>query len=163
MLHAIDNIPDYNAPQVKPALALSEQLPIIQGSSLGGNVVPFTQYGPSIVTSYSSSTTEPTARLLRRVVLVSMMLETGERVPLWGISVIGKGGPSIYGTGSARASDSANGTVKGVGPGLTGAAGRIGVGNLGCGIAIPCWGCCWLTDYCTWKDAMSNSLSFFKL
>lgn len=55
VLHVIDNVLDYNATNVLPVPALRTQPPVLQGSALASNVVPFTEDLPTSVTSFSSS------------------------------------------------------------------------------------------------------------
>jgi len=62
VLHVIDNVLDYNATGVRPNPALASQQPVIQGSGLGGDVVPFTGYFPTSVTKVSASEAMPTGQ-----------------------------------------------------------------------------------------------------
>ena len=58
VLHVIDNVLDYNATGVKPNPVIPTQVAIVPGSSLSGNVVPYTSDLPSTLTSFA--TTSPT-------------------------------------------------------------------------------------------------------
>ena len=55
VMHVIDNVLDYNATDVKPNPEIQTQGAIIQGSSLSGNVLPFSSYLPTSVSSFSSA------------------------------------------------------------------------------------------------------------
>ena len=55
VMHVIDNVLDYNATDVKPVPEVQTQAAIIQGESLSGNVVPFSEYLPTSVSSFASA------------------------------------------------------------------------------------------------------------
>ena len=61
VMHVIDNVLDYNATDVKPDPDVQTQAAIIPGSSLSGNVVPFSSYLPTSVSSFSSASPTPGA------------------------------------------------------------------------------------------------------
>ena len=47
VLHILDNVLDYNSTAAKPNSTLPTQAPVISGTSLGGNVLPFTTALPT--------------------------------------------------------------------------------------------------------------------
>ena len=55
VLHVIDNLLSPNATAASPDPSLRTQAPVIQGSRLSGNEVPFTEHLPSSVTSAMNS------------------------------------------------------------------------------------------------------------
>lgn len=55
IIHILDNVLDYNATDVKPVPEIPTQVPIIQGESLSGNVVPYAEYLPTSVSSFASA------------------------------------------------------------------------------------------------------------
>lgn len=56
VMHVIDNVLDYNATDVKPNPEIATQPAIIQGEPVSGNVVPFTTYLPTSLSSFASET-----------------------------------------------------------------------------------------------------------
>ena len=54
VLHVLDNVLDYNATKAQPQPALPTQPAVLQGTKLGGNVVPYTEDLPSTVSSFST-------------------------------------------------------------------------------------------------------------
>ncbi|KAL8745409.1 MAG: hypothetical protein Q9190_002435, partial [Brigantiaea leucoxantha] len=57
VMHVIDNFLNPNASAVTAQPELPTQPPVLQGSAISGNVVPFTEDLPTSVTSFSSSAT----------------------------------------------------------------------------------------------------------
>ena len=102
VLHAIDNVLDYNATNGLPDPALGSQMPVLQGSALDGDTVPFTQYLPAS-TSASLDVSEAT----------SMTSATQAAMSSFGIDDIGKGGRDVVlsegGDGGVRTTGIGNG------------------------------------------------------
>jgi len=61
VLHVLDNILDYNATKAQPQPSLPTQPAVLPGSTLSGNVVPYTEDLPSSVSSFSTSDPTPGA------------------------------------------------------------------------------------------------------
>lgn len=61
VLHVIDNVLDPNATKAQPQPSLPTQPAVLQGSALSGNVVPYTDFLPSTVSSFSTSDPAPGA------------------------------------------------------------------------------------------------------
>jgi hypothetical protein len=61
VLHVVDNILDYNATKAQPQPSLPTQPAVLPGSTLSGNVVPYTEDLPSSVSSFSTSDPTPGA------------------------------------------------------------------------------------------------------
>lgn len=61
VLHVIDNFLDPDAPFVTADPEIRTAPPLIQGTSLSENVVPFTSYLPTSVTSFDTASATPTS------------------------------------------------------------------------------------------------------
>lgn len=83
VMHVIDNFLDPDAPSATANPQVPTAPPLIQGTSLSENVVPFTSYLPTSVTSFDTASATPTSS--------------------FGISDIGKG-TSAFATAAASAS-----------------------------------------------------------
>ncbi|KAI4258372.1 MAG: hypothetical protein LQ352_001221 [Teloschistes flavicans] len=89
VMHVIDNFLSPDAPSATANPEIPTAAPLIQGMSLSENVVPFTSFLPTGVTSFDTNSATPTSS--------------------FGVSDIGKG-TSAFGTGTAGASASASST-----------------------------------------------------
>lgn len=89
VMHVIDNFLDPDAPSVTANPEIATAPPLIQGTSLSENVVPFTSYLPTSVTSVDTMSATPSSS--------------------FGVSDIGKG-TSAFDTGTSSASASATHT-----------------------------------------------------
>ena len=89
VMHVIDNFLDPDAPSVTANPEIPTAPPLIQGTSLSENVVPFTSYLPTSVTSFDTASATPTSS--------------------FGIDDIGKG-TSAFATAAASASASSTHT-----------------------------------------------------
>lgn len=56
VVHVIDNVLDYNATGVQPVPAVATAPPVIPGSALSDNVVPYATFLPTNITSYAAAT-----------------------------------------------------------------------------------------------------------
>ncbi|KAL8723306.1 MAG: hypothetical protein Q9225_000358 [Loekoesia sp. 1 TL-2023] len=83
VMHVIDNFLDPEAPSVTANPEVPTAAPLIQGTSLNDNMVPFTSYLPTSLTSFDTASATPTSS--------------------FGVSDIGKG-TSAFATASASAS-----------------------------------------------------------
>ena len=54
VMHVIDNFLDYNASKAEPNPELATAPPLITGTSMSGNVIPYTEFLPTSVTSYTT-------------------------------------------------------------------------------------------------------------
>ncbi|KAL8705994.1 MAG: hypothetical protein Q9201_000938 [Fulgogasparrea decipioides] len=91
VMHVIDNFLDPDAPSATANPELPTAPPLIQGTSLSENVVPFTSFLPTSVTSFDTASATPTGT--------------------FGVSDIGKG-TSGFGTASASATSMHTSTKK---------------------------------------------------
>ncbi|KAL8738549.1 MAG: hypothetical protein Q9181_000656 [Wetmoreana brouardii] len=91
VMHVIDNFLDPDAPSATANPQLPTAPPLIQGTSLSENVVPFTSFLPTSVTSFNTASATPTGT--------------------FGVSDIGKG-TSGFGTASASATSMHTSTKK---------------------------------------------------
>ncbi|KAL9598981.1 MAG: hypothetical protein Q9219_004164 [cf. Caloplaca sp. 3 TL-2023] len=89
VMHVIDNFLDPNAPSVTANPEVATAPPLIQGTSLSDNLVPFTSYLPTSVTSFDTASATPTSS--------------------FGASDIGKG-TSAFASAAASASSSSTHT-----------------------------------------------------
>ena len=105
VLHVVDNILDYNATQAQPQPSLPTQPPVIQGTALSGNIVPYTEQLPSTVSSFSTSDPTPGASS-------------------FGVSDIGQ---STTTTSSTSATGTAKSTKKAAGNRVEAKSGNVGV------------------------------------
>ncbi|KAL8952869.1 MAG: hypothetical protein Q9222_001227 [Ikaeria aurantiellina] len=91
VMHVIDNFLDPDAPSVTANPEIATAPPLLQGTSLSENVVPFTSFLPTSVTSFDTSSATPTSS--------------------FGVSDIGKG-TSAFATASASATSTSKSTKK---------------------------------------------------
>ena len=61
VMHVLDNFLDPDAPSVTANPEIPTAAPLIRGTSLSENVVPFTSFLPTSVTSFDTSSTVPTS------------------------------------------------------------------------------------------------------
>ncbi|KAI4159907.1 MAG: hypothetical protein L6R39_000283 [Caloplaca ligustica] len=117
VMHVIDNFLDPAAPSVTANPEVATAPPLIQGTSLSENVVPFTSYLPTSVTSFDTASATPTSS--------------------FGVSDIGKG-TSAYATTSASASSTHTSTKKKSGAKRVGAPNGV-VTLMGGLVGGFCW------------------------
>lgn len=121
VMHVIDNFLDPDAPSVTANPEVQTAPPLIQGTSLTENVVPFTSYLPTSVTSFDTASATPTSS--------------------FGAGDIGKG-TSAFATGSASASASSTLTS----PTKKSASERLGSPHMSLAITGGLLGAlCWIT------------------
>ena len=91
VLHVIDNVLDPNATGAKPNPELKTQAPILQGSSLSGNIVPYATDFISTTSTISSESSAPSSS--------------------FGVSDIGNGGSAVTSTAGSASSSTSNGAA----------------------------------------------------